>query len=305
MNNDIQAALGIARKHRDDGGETTTATTSGPHFHVGPIHSSVAGRTDHLPITVPSGSYVLPADVVSAGGAGNTMAGFKVLKRVFGGEPYNQKDHYPYAQGSGPYGAAIPRKSGGRVHAAGILFHTPEKEVLLLRRTGKSHAGEWGLPAGGIEKGETPQQAAKRETEEEAGHTHEGGLSPFMHSDRDGVDFVTFIASADRFPVKLNEEHSESKWIKPEKALADLPLHPGVKAALEKLVKRGGKAHGGASSGVPIVAAGGEHVLSPDQVRQVGHGDIDLGHRVLDSFVLKVRKELIHTLKNLAPPKKD
>jgi hypothetical protein len=169
----VAAALDTARKHRADGGYTTTTSTPDSAMHVGPIHSSVAGRTDHLPITVPSGSYVLPADIVSAGGAGNTMAGFKVLKRVFGGEPYNQKDHYPYAQGSGPYGATIP------------------------------------------------------------------------------------------------------------------------------------KAHGGSTSGVPIVAAGGEHVLSPEQVRRVGNGDIDLGHRVLDAFVLKVRKELVQTLKHLAPPKKD
>lgn len=51
---------------------------------VGPIHSDVAGRTDHLPCQVPSGSYVLPADIVSAAGQGNTMAGFRVFNNVFG-----------------------------------------------------------------------------------------------------------------------------------------------------------------------------------------------------------------------------
>ena len=51
--------------------------------HTGPIHSSVAGRTDHLPMKVPSGAYVLPADIVSALGEGNTMAGFKVIKSIF------------------------------------------------------------------------------------------------------------------------------------------------------------------------------------------------------------------------------
>ena len=47
--------------------------------HVGPIPSSVAGRTDHLPMHVPSGSYVIPADIVSALGEGNTMSGFEVV----------------------------------------------------------------------------------------------------------------------------------------------------------------------------------------------------------------------------------
>lgn len=51
---------------------------------VGPIHSDVAGRTDHLPINVPSGAYVIPADIVSALGEGNTMAGFRDLNDMFG-----------------------------------------------------------------------------------------------------------------------------------------------------------------------------------------------------------------------------
>jgi hypothetical protein len=33
---------------------------------------------------VPAGSYVIPADIVSGYGEGNTMAGFKRLNKVFG-----------------------------------------------------------------------------------------------------------------------------------------------------------------------------------------------------------------------------
>ena len=53
-------------------------------LHTGPIHSPVAGRTDHLPMHVPAGSYVIPADVVSGYGEGNTMAGFKRFNMTFG-----------------------------------------------------------------------------------------------------------------------------------------------------------------------------------------------------------------------------
>lgn len=53
-------------------------------LHTGPIHSSVEGRTDHLPMHVPGGSYVIPADIVSSYGQGNTMAGFKKLNMMFG-----------------------------------------------------------------------------------------------------------------------------------------------------------------------------------------------------------------------------
>jgi len=35
-------------------------------LHTGPIHSPVAGRTDHLPMHVPAGSYVIPADLSPA-----------------------------------------------------------------------------------------------------------------------------------------------------------------------------------------------------------------------------------------------
>jgi len=80
-----------------------------------------------------------------------------------------------------------------------------------------------------------------------------------MHSERQGIDFTTFIAhAADKFKAKLNNEHDGAIWIKPSEAEEKLPLHPGVRAALEKLSRRTGKTHGGEASGVPIVAAGGE-----------------------------------------------
>jgi hypothetical protein len=141
-----------------------------PHLS-GPIHSVVSGRTDHLPVTVDSGSYVLPADVISGapGAEGNTIAGFAHAKRVFGGTPRGGGSQ-PYNHEGGPYGMAS------------------------------------------------------------------GGTSP---------------------------------------------------------------------AGVPIVAAGGEFVVHPDAVREVGGGDLDTGHKVLDEFVKRVRAENIKTLKKLPGPRKD
>jgi ADP-ribose pyrophosphatase YjhB (NUDIX family) len=186
------------------------------------------------------------------------------------------------------------------------MFLSPDGKVLLMRRakSDDDHSGEWAFPAGGIEKGETPETAARRETVEEAGYEHEGGLSPFMHSDSHDVDFTTYLAHSLEFKPKLNSEHDRAEWTATNEA-NKLPLHPGVKAALEKLATRAGKAHGGESSGVPIVAAGGEWVISPEHVRNVGGGDIDMGHKVLDEFVKKVRKELIGTLAKLPGPKRD
>lgn len=143
-------------------------------IHEGPIHSPVAGRTDHLPMNVSSGAYVIPADIISAMGEGNTMAGFKIARKMFSSKPYAQEKQ-PYAEGMEPYAAGKP----------------------------------YGARAA-------------------------GGPAP-----------------------------------------------------------------------VEIVAAGGEYVISPEDVTQLGDGDIDHGHEILDEFVKGYRKKTIETLKKLPGPKRD
>lgn len=173
------ATGGVAKA---EGGEVETVKA-----HVGPIHSPVAGRTDHLPMHVKSGSYVIPADIISSMGEGNTMAGFKNAKLLFGKTPYKSK--MPNLTKGSPYASSMPDLTSG---------------------------------------------------------------APFG---------------------------------------ADMP-----------------KAHGGSASNhelVPIIAAGGEYVIDPDQVLALGKGDLDFGHKILDSFVKKMREKTISTLKKLPGPKKD
>ena len=119
----VAIALDVARRARADGGLLQSAK-----IHTGPIHSAVAGRTDHLPVHVPSGSYVIPADIVSGMGEGNTNAGFKNIKRMFGGlprgagkQPYDHKGG-PYGGGSSPYNIDPGKPYGEPLpggHAAG------------------------------------------------------------------------------------------------------------------------------------------------------------------------------------------
>lgn len=54
----------------------------------------------------------------------------------------------------------------GRRLSCGIVVFAPTRELLLCHVTGQRH---WDLPKGGINDGETPRQAAVRETAEEAG----------------------------------------------------------------------------------------------------------------------------------------
>ncbi len=55
---------------------------------------------------------------------------------------------------------------------------------------------------------------------------------------------------------------------------------------------------------VPIMAAGGEFIIQPHIVQRIGGGNMDRGHKILDHWVLSLRKKHIQKLKGLPPPAK-
>lgn len=65
---------------------------------------------------------------------------------------------------------------------------------------------------------------------------------------------------------------------------------------------RGGKVSG--VGHVPIVAAGGEYVVTPEEVAAIGRGDMKKGHDTLDDMIKRVRNYTVKRLKKLPPPKK-
>jgi hypothetical protein len=179
----LAIAYDVKRRNRAAGGPSPaswqTRKEAGAMTHSGPIMSAVAGRTDHHPMNVASGSYVLPADHVSSLGQGNTQSGMAVLGHMFGS--------------SGPYGI------------------------------GKNPAIK---PGSGAPRAQKPM----------------------------------------------------------------------------KLASGGAPAEG--SEPVPINAAGGEFVIPPEVVAQIGGGDIKRGHTILDNWVVANRKKHIKTLKKLPGPAK-
>lgn len=68
-----------------------------------------------------------------------------------------------------------------------------------------------------------------------------------------------------------------------------------------KALKAGGPVKRGA---VPIYAADGEFVISPEEIIS-RWGDLDEGHRILDEWQTSERKKLIRELATLAPPAQD
>ena len=117
-------------------------------------------------------------------------------------------------------------------HAAGIAYCTKDDRVLLVRRAreGSDYPNYWCFPGGGIELGESPDQAAKRESQEEIGHAPQGPMREV--SNKDG--FITYkVMVAQPFRVTLNKEHTGYQWASLN-ALPEL-LHPGCADTLAKL----------------------------------------------------------------------
>jgi len=88
----IAAAMHIAKKAKG-GSVPVPPPGKATKLHVGPIKAMVAGRTDHLPMAVPSGSYVIPSDIVSAIGEGNTSSGFEILDYMMASRVEKGRDY--------------------------------------------------------------------------------------------------------------------------------------------------------------------------------------------------------------------
>ena len=79
-------------------------------------------------------------------------------------------------------------------------------------------------------------------------------------------------------------------------------MSPGL-PHLPAMSDRGG-ARGEGPGAVPIMAAGGEYVISPQAVARVGGGDLKRGHAILDKWVIENRKHHVKTLQKLPGPAK-
>lgn len=66
----VAAALSNARRKASGG-------------RVGAVNGTTGGRADKLPIEAPEGAFIVPSDIVSALGEGNTLAGQKKLAARF------------------------------------------------------------------------------------------------------------------------------------------------------------------------------------------------------------------------------
>ncbi len=116
-------------------------------------------------------------------------------------------------------------------------------QVLLLRRT-PARGGFWQIVTGRIEPGESPEQTAAREVQEETGVALAVRPLDYRHSFAFGEEVPPLVyeetAFAARWPegaeVRIDpREHSEFEWVSPAEALQRLPFK-GLKVAVKRAI---------------------------------------------------------------------
>jgi 8-oxo-dGTP pyrophosphatase MutT (NUDIX family) len=102
---------------------------------------------------------------------------------------------------------------------AAAVYAERDGKILLVRRAAGAMTGQWYLPGGAAERGELPEEAARRELVEETGLTIDGdleliGVFPMFVYGHDALQ-VTFRGQVAEGDVALSHEHDGLRWTDP------------------------------------------------------------------------------------------
>lgn len=138
--------------------------------------------------------------------------------------------------------------------------------LLLKSADWKEEAGKWGVPAGKVQRGETPKEAACRELFEETGIAVDGASMQSVGSlyiRKPHIQYVyhLFRIVLEKPPeVKLSKEHLQSFWASAQD-LESLPLMAGAFEALSKYRAALAQKRSTASVNVYLILKQGDSVL--------------------------------------------
>ncbi len=130
------------------------------------------------------------------------------------------------------------------IKAAGGLVQNEEKKMLMIFRRGK-----WDLPKGKIDDGETLEQCAVREVEEETGLTKIELLSPLLttyHTYHEGSKYILKesywynmkVSGKQNLQPQTEEDILEIKWVTTKEAEKLFPeCFPSVIDVIKEFVK--------------------------------------------------------------------
>ena len=150
-----------------------------------------------------------------------------------------------------PDAAIVPQRQRVAAYAVLLRGDGGQREVLLTRMSSRTRIeGRWTLPGGGVDHGEDPRDAVRREVHEETGLDVEPGSVLDVHSSHftgprsDGVveDYhgIHLIYAAEVLPgsrgvqprvVEVDGSTDRAAWVGLDAAL-DLPLLTAARHAL-------------------------------------------------------------------------
>lgn len=131
--------------------------------------------------------------------------------------------------------------------AAGLIMIDPDDRVFLVQRSidDENRPGDWESPGGHLDEGESPEEAALRETQEEVGSVPEGDVRETHESaiggdgetgEESGATYtsVVYDVNDDEWNPELSHEHEGMGWF----TVDELPesTHPKLKELLTELL---------------------------------------------------------------------
>jgi ADP-ribose pyrophosphatase YjhB (NUDIX family) len=126
------------------------------------------------------------------------------------------------------------------VPCVGAVVHDREGRLLLIRRGREPGRGQWSIPGGRVEDGESEQDAVLREVAEETGLTvrvlrlvgrvRRPGPGRKVY---DIGDYLCEVADPDRADLVAGDDVEDARWVDRDR-MRDLPIIAGMWEALKE-----------------------------------------------------------------------